>query len=170
MLIRLIVYGLALFLAAASIAADRGRYVDPRFGFVIDIPSGYAVTQQADNGDGWNYRSADGKVTLAVWAQHLGGKSLRTEAAERLEWYKGDGWNVTYQRETDGWASYSGLKAGTIFYYRAVALCDGAAGYFVLEFPEGLKPDMEKPTLRLVRSFRPVGGCASAPTVAPAAN
>jgi hypothetical protein len=161
---------LLLFLAlpAAALAQEWEPYVNARFGFTVEIPPGFALVQEADNGDGRTY--AKGEAKLSVWANYLATGPFEEEVAGRRTAYRQEGWDLSYDRETTGWASLSGTRAGTILYHRIIALCDDAAAAFVLEYPQAMKAEIAPFVGTLVKSLRPAEGCTSAQGAAPPAE
>lgn len=157
-----------LLLPAAALAAGWEPYANPRFGFAVEIPPGFAMVQEAGNGDGRSY--ARGAATLAVWGHYLAEGDFKDEVAGRRETYRREGWDISYDRETNGWASLSGTRGNTIFYHRVIRLCDDAVSSFVLEFPKASKPEYSPIVSKLVKSLRPVEGCSGAQGAAPAAQ
>ena len=159
---------LLIFLPAFAIAASWQPYVNARFGFAVEIPPGFMLLNEADNGDGRSY--ARGAATLAVWGHYLTEGDFKVEVAGRRETYRREGWDISYDRETNGWASLSGTRGNTIFYHRVIRLCDDAVSSFVLEFPKASKPEYSPIVSKLVKTLRPAEGCSSAQGAAPAAQ
>lgn len=159
---------LLLLLPAAAAAADWQPYANARFGFTVEIPPGFALLQEAENGDGRTY--ALGGAKLSVWANYLASGPFEAEVAERRKAYQQEGWDISYDRQTAGWASLSGTRGETILYHRLIALCDDAAASFVLDYPQAMKAEMAPFVGRLVKSLRPAEGCTSAQGAAPAAQ
>lgn len=157
-----------LLLPAAALAAGWEPYANPRFGFAVDIPPGFAMVQEADNGDGRTY--ARGAATLAVWGHYLAEGDFKDEVAGRRETYRKDGWDLSYDRQTAGWASLSGTRGDRILYHRVVRLCDDAVSSFVLDYPAAMKAEISPLLGRLVKSLHAAEGCSSAQGAAPAAQ
>ncbi|WP_432347238.1 hypothetical protein WMC41_05290 [Shinella yambaruensis] len=161
---------LLLFLALPGAAFAQGwePYVNARFGFAVEIPPGFTLVQEADNGDGRTY--AKGEARLSIWANHLATGLFREEVDDRRTTYLQEGWDLSYDRQTTGWASLSGTLVDSILYHRIIALCDDAAASFVLEYPQSMKAEISPFVGRLVKSLRPAEGCTSAQGAAPAAQ
>lgn len=161
---------LLLFLAlpVAAVAQGWEPYVNARFGFTVEIPPGFSLVQEAGNGDGRTY--AKGEAKLSVWANHLSTGPFEEEVASRRETYLQEGWDLSYDRQTAGWASLSGTLVDSILYHRIIALCEDAAASFVLEYPQSMKAQMSPLVGRLVKSLRPAEGCTSAQGAAPPAQ
>ncbi|MCF3640502.1 hypothetical protein LXM94_11060 [Rhizobium sp. TRM95111] len=71
-------------LVLASTALAQASYTNPRYGYRIDVPPGFNLSQESDNGDGRTYIAAEGRASLAVWANYLSGSDFETEMAERI--------------------------------------------------------------------------------------
>ncbi|MFI0843445.1 hypothetical protein [Mesorhizobium sp. IMUNJ 23232] len=85
---------------------------------------------------------------------------MRAEVGERMRGDEADGWTLSYRRETVSGASWSGLRNGRILYARAIPLCDGAAGYFRLEYPQASAKVFDVVVKGLVKGFAKVVACA----------
>ncbi len=158
---------LLLLLPAAAFAQDWEPYANARFGFSVDIPPGFTLSREADNGDGRTY--ANGAATLAVWAHYLTSGDFEEEVADRRVTYQQEGWDLSYDRQAAGWASLSGTRGDTILYHRVVKLCEDAVASFVLEYPQAMKAEVSPFVGKLVKSLHPAEGCTSAQGAAPAA-
>lgn len=159
---------LVLLLPVSAFAVDWQPYVNARYGYAVEIPPGFTLVNEADNGDGRTY--ANGKTTLAVWAHYLTAGPFEEEVADRRTTYQQEGWDLSYDRQTAGWASLSGTRGDTIVYHRVIRLCDDAVASFVLEFPKGEKPEYSPVVSKLVKSLHPAEGCTTAQGTAPAAQ
>ncbi len=113
-------------LALPAFAQGGERYDNARFGYGVDIPPGFFVQDDSDNGDGRTY-AARGKPTyLMVWGGQLTG-DLEGEVAQRMDWDANEAWNITEQTTTPRWAEWSALKGSRMVHQRMIALCDGAS-------------------------------------------
>ncbi len=144
------------------------RYSNPRFSYSAEVPPGFALTQESDNGDGATFDSRDG-ARLLIFGAFAGNGSFAADIRQRIAWDEEKGWAITYQKVTPGWASYSGSRSANVLYVRGVALCDGSAAYFQLEYPRSALKAYDKLVNRMIKSLRPAEGCNQAPTAAPAA-
>lgn len=157
-----------LLLPTAALAEDWEPYANARFGFVVDIPPGFTLEREADNGDGRTY--SRGAATLAVWGNYLMAGDFAEDVAYRRATYQKEGWDLSYDRRTAGWASLSGTRGETILYHRTVALCDDTLASFVLEYPETMKGEISPLVGRLVKSLHPAEGCTTSQGAAPGAQ
>ncbi len=161
---------LGLCAAFPTSAADGwSGYSNPRFGYSAEVPPGFALEQESDNGDGASFRSDDGRSRLLIFGTTVEDNNFAAEARQRIGWNKGEGWEITYDKVTPGWASYSGARAADILYVRGVVLCDGSAAYFQLEYPRDALKAFNDVVSRMVTSLRPAEGCNQAPRTAPGA-
>ena len=144
-----------LALAGAALAAAAPlHYVNVRYGYAVDIPAGFGPVREADNSDGGISRSADGQSQLAVWGANLLLDPLSTDVQGRIDSASQDGWEISYRKVTDRWASWSGERNGRIFYARAIILChDDQAGFFQLEYPSEKSDEFDAVVKGLVKSF-----------------
>ena len=138
--------------------AQEGRHYDnARFGYGIDIPSGFTAGGESENGDGQAFRVDGRRTELLVWGGTLLG-SFESEVASRMDWASGDGWGITYQVTTPQWASFSGTRNGQVLYQRMVLLCDGQSyAAFRAEYSMREIGDMDSVIETLVGSLR--GNC-----------
>jgi hypothetical protein len=144
-------------LATAALSAEAwGRYINARYGFGVDIPAGFSPVHEADNGDGGVSRSADRQSQLSVWGANLLLEPLSSDVRGRVESAMQEGWEVSYKKITNRWASWSGERSGRIFYARAILLChDDQAGFFRIEYPAALREDFDAIVKRLAKGFKP---------------
>ena len=165
---RLLSVLLAVLLPTLAFAAGWEPYVNGRFGYAVEIPPGFSLVNEADNGDGRSY--ANGSATLAVWGNYLAAGPFEDDVADRRATYKREGWDLSYDRQTAGWASLSGTRGDRILYHRTIRLCDDAAASFVLEYPVSMKAEISPLVGKLVKSLHPAEGCTNAQGAAPAAQ
>jgi hypothetical protein len=155
---RILIATLSLLAAAPAAAQEWNRFGSERFGFALDIPPDYSISFESENGDGRVYHGAGGDHLLAIWGADLDAGFL-PEVRARMSQDKSDGWDISYERLTPEWASYSGTKNDTIRYVRAVRLCDDRAAFFYLEYPREEKEALDPVVVRLVRSMRRTDPC-----------
>lgn len=148
---------------------DWTSYSNPRFGYSTAVPPGFTLGQEADNGDGATFRSDDGRSELSIYGTMLETGEFAGEARKRIDRDRAAGWTITYDKVTNGWASYSGARSQDILYVRGIALCAGNAAYFHLRYPRGTLKTFNNVIGRLVKSLRPAAGCEQAPQKAPGA-
>jgi hypothetical protein len=162
---------LLLLLAAALIgpkaaAQDLGwqPYVNARFGFSIDIPTGFLrPLPPPPNGDGLGFENADRTVHVSVFGA-MNALELTFDQYYQAALDDGNLGRITYKRKTDSWYVLSGYRnvdtsAGAremIFYTRIAIDTDGSAtsGLNML-FPPPLKEFMDPIVTRMSRSLKP---------------
>lgn len=154
---------------AASAADDWAPYSNARFGYVLDIPPGFELQSQGDNGDGASFHANDNGATLAVFGSESMDGDFETDVNERIGFEREGEWRIAYSRVTAAWASFSGVRGEEVFYTRAIALCDGSAAYFRLQYRKSRLTSFDGVISRMAEALRPSEGCQQAP-VAAAAN
>lgn len=144
----------ALF-ATPSFAQGWEQYGNVRFGYTIDIPSGFGPGTESDNGDGASFYNARGAQGLLVWGSTLL-EDFEGEAASAMDYAIAEnGWNITYQAVTPRWASFSGIRGSRVLYQRMVLLCDGSSyAAFRAEYSVADVSDMDPVIKHMVQSLR----------------
>jgi hypothetical protein len=152
---------LALFLLLPLPALAAGdHYVNVRYGYAIDVPSGFVGQGESDNGDGQVFRTPT--ATLTVYGGNVMEADFEAEVRGREGYATGDGWNLTYQVSTPRNASWSGARGGRILYARMIALCGGAQfAAFELEYSKADLAKFNPIVDSLVGSLRATEGSAS---------
>ncbi len=143
-------------LATPVLAAEWGHYVNERFGVEADVPPGFVAGQPPANGDGLGFSTPTAR--LSIHGSLIVEGDFESVVAQRMQWTAEDGWAITYQAVTPGWASWSGKRGSRILYARAIRICDGAAlGAFDLEYSEADRKAFDPVVERLVSSLRDSG-------------
>lgn len=154
---RTLLISIFVLLAAPALAQDWSRYDNARFGFSLDIPPGFEVASEADNGDGATFYSEAGAMDLYVWGANLL-EDFASEAEQAQAFATEQGYNLTYQATTPQWTSFSGLANGKVMYQRMQLLCDGQSwAAFRVEYGKRDVAAMDKVIERLVQSLH--GDC-----------
>ncbi|MBN9310594.1 hypothetical protein [Devosia sp.] len=146
---------LLVLVLTPALADDWRRYDNARFGYSIEVPPGFAVGREADNGDGREFR--DGATKLAAWGGTIFEDSFEAAVAAAMASAEGDGWTLTYRSVTPSWASFSGMQGKRVLYQRMVAGCDGQYAAFRLQYSAADITRLDPVVNRLVRSLKP--GC-----------
>ena len=133
------IFALLLLLPLPALAAGQ-HYVNVRYGYAIDVPSGFVGQGESDNGDGQKFRTPT--ATLTVY----GGNVIEADFEAQVRARQGDasdgGWTLTYQVSTPRNASWSGTHGARILYARMIALCGGSQfAAFELDYS---KADLQK--------------------------
>ena len=140
------------FLMSATTALAR-PYFNDRFGYRIDLPPAFEIVNAADNGDGLSLQTPDGSAKLLVFGANILEGGFAAEVARRQTLDVEEGWNITYAKSGTNWASYSGLKGGTVIYVRAITLCADTAGYFSIEYPAAQRKRYDPVVTKLTRTL-----------------
>jgi hypothetical protein len=144
----------ALLTAVAATAAEWTAFEDERFGFRMEIPPGFELSFETEQENGRVFHNDSGDI-LAVWASLPGNGSFESDVVERLKSDQADSWDISYERMTPDWASYSGTRESEIRYVRAVNLCGRGTAYFIIDYPREAKVRYDSIVTRLVRSMKP---------------
>jgi hypothetical protein len=151
---------LLLFSAAPALAADWWSYENARFGYAIELPSEFRLLARPNDGDGLTLTPADQSARLLVFGTNIPSGDFSTQANIRVALAKDDGWQISYSKSTSRGISFSGTKQGRIVYVRGVALCNGAAAFFQMDYPKANMQRYDAVVMRLVRSLHPTKKCA----------
>ena len=139
-----------------ALAADWSNYVNDRFGVGIDLPPGFAAGEPPANGDGLRFSTPT--ASLVVFGSFLAESGFEADVALRKAWAAADGWALTYEATTPGWAVWSGKQGSRILYARAIPLCGGTAiGIFELTYSTIDQQALDPVVTRLTRSLRDAG-------------
>jgi len=151
-----------LLLAGPSGAAEPWSfYANPRFCYAVDIPPGFAVETESDNGDGATLADAASGARLAVWGSNIVEGDFKSEAAGRADSYAKDGWQLSLRRIGDARASLSGSRKDRVLYVRGIDLGDGQAAYFELDYPRAGLKAFDPVVERMVRSLAKAQECSA---------
>ena len=143
-------------LATPVLAADWGHYVNERFGVEADVPPGFEAGAPPENGDGLGFSTPTAK--LSIYGSLIVEGDFESMVRQAIEWNEDDGWAITYEASTPGWASWSGKKGGRVLYVRAIRMCGGEAyGAFELEYSEADLRAFDPVVDRLVGSLSDSG-------------
>lgn len=155
---RQIILLLALLFATPALAAGWGSYENARFGYAVGVPPDFIGGDEPANGDGLVFTRSDGAQSLRVYGANNMLANFELAAGKSAEYYDGQGWNISYQRTTPNWASFSGSKAGKVLYVRMISLCDGTQyATFELQYPKRDMSEMDAVVDRLVGSLVDTG-------------
>ena len=160
---RTILIALLALIVTPALAADWGQYENARFGYEIAVPPDFNGSGEADNGDGQLFTSQDGTQTLRVYGGNILEDDFELDVGRATEYLDGDGWDISYQRTTPSWASYSGSRQGFVLYVRTIALCAGTQyATFEYKYPRTALKAADAVVEKLVQSLRATGdgvGC-----------
>jgi hypothetical protein len=142
-------------------ASEWWPYDNARFGYAIELPAEFALAARSDNNDGLTLTPPDQSARLLVFGTHMFDGDFSTEAKIRMRLAKGDGWQISYSKTTSRGMSFSGVRQDRIVYVRGVALCNGGAAFFQMDYPKSAMQRYDAAVMRLVRSLHPTEKCIS---------
>jgi hypothetical protein len=163
---RTLLFIVAMLIASVAAAAGDGwqRYENPRFGFGLDIPPGFAAVPATTNTGDQLFNQIGGaeKLTVLGGAVQPGSFNQKWEATKAA--YEADGWALSYDPQPPNWTSFTGVRDGQRLYVKMIPLCGGTKqfGMFALEYPEADSATAEPIALRLASSMTRSGtgfGC-----------
>lgn len=150
---------LLVLLAISPASAQEWELLeDPTYGYSVPIPPGYELSLRPEAGNSRLFHNPQGDI-LAVWASQLEERSFAEEVEARRRQDEDAGWDVTYERVTPDWASYSGLQGDQIRYVRAIRYCGDRTAFFLIDYARAEKERYDPLVTRMVRQMRPAGGC-----------
>lgn len=154
-----------LLISGPAQAQDWGRYENARFGYAIDVPTGFVGEGESQSGDGQVFRSETGTASLHVWGGHILDGSFEAAMQAAIDYAGEDGWRLGEQAVTPSWAGYSGTRNGLMLHARVIALCGGSQfAAFALEYPERELRSMDAVADRLTASLAATGTGYECPT------
>lgn len=150
---------LIVLLAGSPAAAQEWETLeDATFGYSVPIPPGYELSLRPEAGNSRLFHNPQGDI-LAIWASRLEERSFADEVEARRRQDEDAGWDVTYERVTDDWASYSGVQDDQIRYVRAIRFCGDRTAFFLIDYARSEKEGYDPLVTRMVRQMRPAGPC-----------
>ena len=151
---------LLLLSPASAFAADWWSYDNTGFGYAIELPSEFHLSAPSDDANRLSLSPADRSAMLQVFSTIIPNGDFSTEANVRVALAKDQGWKISYSKSNSRGISFSGTKQGRIVYVRGVALCNGAAAFFQMDYPKANMQRYDAVVMRLVRSLHPTKKCA----------
>lgn len=148
----------ACLLASPAAAQEWNVMEDAEFGYSVPIPMGYELSLRPEGGNSRLYHNQQGDI-LAIWGGSLEDRSFADEVDARQRQDEEAGWDVTYERTTRDWASYSGVQGDQIRYVRAIRYCGNQTAFFLIDYARSEKERYDPIVTQMVRQMRPVGGC-----------
>lgn len=160
MLPRLI--ALLLLSAAPALSADWWPYDNLRYGYSIELPPEFMMASFADRTDGLTLVPADKSARLLVFGTDMLTGNLSAQATVRMSLARQDGWQISYSKFGPKGVTFSGMRGDRIVYGRGVALCNGSAAFFQMDYPKADMQRYDAVVMRLVRSLHPTEKCNGA--------
>ena len=129
------------------------RYVNPRFRFAVDIPSGFRLEEPGPaNGDGAGL--SDGRARIGVWGENNAmGYTADSALKAALRSRERQG-TVTYRRLDDGYA-ISGIDGDGLVYYQRTWVGQGSMNALHWTYPEAEAARYNDLVEMTVNSFTP---------------
>ncbi len=158
MLVRLI--ALLFLYPASAFAADWWSYDNAGFGYAIELPSEFHLATPSNDADRLSLSPVDRSASLQVFGTMIANGDFTSEANGRVALARDDGWKISYSKSNSRGISFSGTKQGRIVYVRGVALCNGAAAFFQMDYSKTDMHRYDAVVMRLVRSLRSTRKCA----------
>jgi hypothetical protein len=157
MLARLI--AVLLLSPATALAADWWSYDNAHLGYAIELPSEFHLAASSEDADRLSLSPSDRSASLQVFGTVVANGDFTSEANGRVALARDQGWKISYSKSNSRGISFSGTRQGRIVYVRGVALCNGGAAFFQMDYS---KTDMQRydaVVMRLVRSLRSTKKC-----------
>lgn len=155
------ILAILLLSAAPAFSADWWPYDNAQYGYSIELPPEFGLSIYPDSGDGLTLTPADNSAKLRVFGTSMLNGDLSSEAKIRMALAKDDGWQISYSKMNSRGASFSGVRQDRIVYVRGVALCNGGAAFFQMDYPKAEMHRFDAVVMRLVRSLQPITKCAN---------
>jgi hypothetical protein len=160
-----VVFGVLLYaLSGQAHAAKNWEKYTSRFsGCSIDYPTDMFTPSRQIDGDGatsFTSGLADAGLVLAGSSNDKN-SSVAEIVRTYLEQVKGE--SITYRRQGEGWAVYSGYRGGLIYYLKVVVSSDRRrACVLELKYPPAHKLDLDFVVAQMSKSLRlPQSGVAA---------
>ena len=157
MLARLI--AILLLFPVSAFAADWWSYDNAGFGYAIELPSEFHLAASSEDTDRLSLSPADRSASLQVFGTMVANGDFASEANGRVALARDQGWKISYSKSNSRGISFSGTRQGRIVYVRGVALCNGAAAFFQMDYSKADMQRYDAIVMRLVRSLRSTKKC-----------
>jgi hypothetical protein len=144
------------FASGPSLAQEWTAFGIRKGGFIFDVPPGFSLDQLAEDSQAAAFLGPRG-ANLVVRGEHLSDTSFKQYVEAMIADDEGKGWQVTYRRLTNSWASYSGIRGGMIRYVRAILPCDDRIAIFQMDYHQSEKLTYDPVVVRMVKSLDPEG-------------
>lgn len=151
--------GAAMMLASLPVpclAEEWSSFGIRRAGFIFDLPPGFSLDHVAGDGQSATFRGPE-QASIVVRGEYLSGGNFKKNVEALMLHDEGLGWNFTYRRLTNSWASYSGVKDGMIRYVRAIKTCNDRIAVFRMIYGMSEKLDYDPIVVRMVKSLKSEG-------------
>jgi hypothetical protein len=131
------------------------KYCNARFRYCLDYPRQLIPQPEAQNGDGRDFTSADGKVNLKVWgALDLVEGQDRNDVLNSSIQAASEGKKITYRRLLPTVYFLSGYNAEGKIFYRKTLWKNGELVSMELTYSPNLKKQYDSIVPLIVKSFK----------------
>ena len=152
---------LLLLSAVPALSADWWHYDNSRYGYSIELPGEFGMALLTDHSDGLTLTPPDQSARLLVFGTNMLNGNLDAQARVRMVLARQDGWLISYSKFGSKGVSFSGIRGDRIVYGRGVALCNGGAAFFQMDYPKAAMQRYDATVMRLARSLHPTEKCTS---------
>lgn len=149
---------LALVMTAPAMAQEWHVLRDRAFGYSVPIPPGYELAMRPEAGNSRIFQNAGGGI-LAVWGERLDGHGFASLVRNRQKQDERGGWDITYERTTGDWASYSAVQGNQIRYVRAIRSCGDGVAFFLIDYSRSEKKRYDPIVTGMVRGMKASPRC-----------
>jgi len=112
--------------------SDYNNYVNGRYGFSIDYPTGFNIGVAPQNGDGLEFVSKDGKAVLIAYGSN---NVMDDNAKDMYEAQIASIKEISYKYFKDNWFVLSWVENGTVYYTKFI-VGEGSINSFLFSCPE----------------------------------
>lgn len=144
------------FASGPSVAQEWTAFGIRKGGFIFDVPPGFSLGHVAEDSQAASFLGPRG-ANLLVRGELLPDGSFKQYVEALIADDVGEGWQVTYRRVTNSWASYSGVREGMIRYVRAIVPCNDRIAIFQMDYRQTEKRFYDPVVVRMVKSLDPQG-------------
>ena len=111
---RTLIFIAAMLIASTAVAAGDGwqRYENPRFGFGLDIPPGFAAVPATTNTGDQLFKEIGGAGVLTVSGGTVQPGSFNQKWEATKAAYEADGWTLSYEPIAPHWTSFTARMCG----------------------------------------------------------
>jgi hypothetical protein len=150
---------LSLTLQSYGKSMTWNTYSNARFGYEISYPDLFFTGEEAQNGDGKQFVSGDGKAVLTVYASYNAlNLSLDKIYSSNIAQYKKEGKKITYKIIDSKWFILSGYDGDKVFYIKTVRKHLGedndVDATFIITYPKSQKSTFDKITEKIANSLK----------------
>ena len=143
---------LFLLLWTPLAAVAQPHYLNPRYGFSVDLPAGFKAMAPPENGDGQAYESSDKKGKITVYgSNNISEDSLQAaEAAHQSACPS----KISYRARGKNWFVHSWSSGARISYLKCF-IGKGATNSMLVEYPKAQAGAYDGVVKKLESTFKP---------------